>query len=156
MLGRCATKADIALDDPIVPMLLSRRHCRLQLRPDGLLQVEDLASLNGTFVERPVLNGHKQVQKLQPNVPAVLQAGDTLMLGGRDTVLGLNNQIVNNPFTFLVSTACADVLAAPAADQQAAAAVVGAVVRATAQAAAAAAAGNPVQAQQDGLQVSLQ
>jgi pSer/pThr/pTyr-binding forkhead associated (FHA) protein len=138
-------------------MLLSRRHCRLQLRPDGSLQVEDLASLNGTFVEGPLLNGHKHMQKLQPHVPAVLQAGDMLMLGGKDTVLGLSNQIVNNPFKFLVSTACADVVATTAAGQQvcAAAAVAGAVERRKGQAATATTANIPSQAQQGSLQVSL-
>ena len=63
-LGR-ATGADFSVDGALV----SRVHCRLVARPDGELEVSDLESTNGTFV-----NG-KRVQT------AVLQSGDRLQIG---------------------------------------------------------------------------
>lgn len=44
-MGR-ATGADFILDAPLV----SRVHCRLTALPDGELEVKDLDSTNGTFV----------------------------------------------------------------------------------------------------------
>ena len=44
-IGR-ATGADFILDAPLV----SRVHCRLTALPDGELEVKDLDSTNGTFV----------------------------------------------------------------------------------------------------------
>lgn len=44
-LGR-ATGADFILDAPLV----SRVHCRLTALPDGTLEVHDLESTNGTFI----------------------------------------------------------------------------------------------------------
>jgi pSer/pThr/pTyr-binding forkhead associated (FHA) protein len=44
-VGR-ATGADFILDAPLV----SRVHCRLTALPDGELEVKDLDSTNGTFV----------------------------------------------------------------------------------------------------------
>ena len=44
-LGR-ATGADFIVDAPLV----SRVHCRIVARPDGTLEVHDLESTNGTFV----------------------------------------------------------------------------------------------------------
>jgi pSer/pThr/pTyr-binding forkhead associated (FHA) protein len=44
-LGR-ATGADFILDAPLV----SRVHCRLSALPDGTLEVHDLESTNGTYV----------------------------------------------------------------------------------------------------------
>jgi pSer/pThr/pTyr-binding forkhead associated (FHA) protein len=44
-LGRAAG-ADFILDAPLV----SRVHCRLTAMPDGTLEVKDLDSTNGTFV----------------------------------------------------------------------------------------------------------
>lgn len=44
-LGR-ATRADFVVDAPLV----SRFHCRFTVSPDGVLEVEDLKSTNGTFV----------------------------------------------------------------------------------------------------------
>ena len=44
-LGR-ATGADFIVDAPLV----SRVHCRLTVLPDGTLEVHDLESTNGTFV----------------------------------------------------------------------------------------------------------
>ena len=44
-IGR-ATGADFILDAPLV----SRVHCRLTAMPDGTLEVHDLQSTNGTFI----------------------------------------------------------------------------------------------------------
>ncbi|HXE79815.1 MAG TPA: FHA domain-containing protein [Vicinamibacterales bacterium] len=44
-VGR-ATRADFVVDAAMV----SRFHCRLTAAPDGTLEVEDLKSTNGTFV----------------------------------------------------------------------------------------------------------
>jgi pSer/pThr/pTyr-binding forkhead associated (FHA) protein len=44
-IGR-ATRADFVLDAALV----SRFHCRLSAGPDGTLEVEDLHSTNGTWV----------------------------------------------------------------------------------------------------------
>ena len=63
-MGR-ATRADFIVDAPLV----SRCHCRLQLTADGRLEVEDLGSTNGTFV-----NG-RRVER------ASLAPGDTLRIG---------------------------------------------------------------------------
>jgi len=63
-LGR-ATGADFSVDGALV----SRVHCRLVALPGGELEVRDLESTNGTFV-----NGTR-VQT------AVLQSGDRLQIG---------------------------------------------------------------------------
>ena len=63
-VGR-ATGADFILDAPLV----SRVHCRLAALPDGSLEVHDLRSTNGTF-----LNG-KRVEK------ARVAPGDRLGVG---------------------------------------------------------------------------
>jgi putative nucleotidyltransferase with HDIG domain len=49
-VGR-TTQCDVQIDDPSV----SRRHCTITLVANGLLQVKDLDSINGTFInERPI------------------------------------------------------------------------------------------------------
>jgi len=59
------TQCDVQLDDPSV----SRRHCTMTLLASGLLQVKDLESANGTFInERPVRD-------------ATARAGDLIRLG---------------------------------------------------------------------------
>jgi len=63
-VGR-APRADFVVDAPLV----SRLHCRLSIDVDNGLDVEDLGSTNGTFV-----NGRK-VRR------APLRAGDTLKVG---------------------------------------------------------------------------
>lgn len=64
-LGR-ATGADFILDAPLV----SRVHCRLTAMPDGALEVRDLDSTNGTFV-----NGERVAET------ARLAPGDRLGVG---------------------------------------------------------------------------
>lgn len=63
-VGR-APRADFIVDAPLV----SRLHCRLSMDGDDRLDVEDLGSTNGTYV-----NGRK-VRR------APLRAGDTLKVG---------------------------------------------------------------------------
>lgn len=63
-MGRAA-RADFIVDAPLV----SRLHCRLNLDDRGRLEVEDLGSTNGTWV-----NGRKV--KRSP-----LQSGDKLKVG---------------------------------------------------------------------------
>jgi putative nucleotidyltransferase with HDIG domain len=59
------SQCDVQIDDPSV----SRRHCTIALLEDGLLQVKDLESANGTFVnERPITQ-------------ATARAGDLIRLG---------------------------------------------------------------------------
>lgn len=69
-LGR-AVRADFIVDAAMV----SRLHCRLTAQPTGQLEVEDLQSTNGTYV-----NG-RRVHK------ATLLPGDTLGVGRVDLVL---------------------------------------------------------------------
>ena len=69
-LGR-AVRADFIVDAAMV----SRLHCRLTALPTGQLEVEDLQSTNGTYV-----NG-KRVAK------ATLLPGDTLRVGRVELVL---------------------------------------------------------------------
>ncbi len=63
-VGR-ATRADIVLDAALV----SRFHCRLSVTPTDTLEVEDLQSTNGTWVN------DERVGRLQ------LAAGDRLRVG---------------------------------------------------------------------------
>jgi pSer/pThr/pTyr-binding forkhead associated (FHA) protein len=63
-VGR-ATGADFIVDAPLV----SRVHCRLTVAPNGTLEVRDLESTNGTF-----LNG-KRIER------ARLKSGDRLGVG---------------------------------------------------------------------------
>lgn len=58
-------------DDGQLAKSVSRRHARILKQKDTVL-VEDLGSINGTFI-----NG----KKLQPYVPEILHDGDTLQLG---------------------------------------------------------------------------
>ena len=63
-IGR-ATGADFIVDAPLV----SRVHCRLTSLPTGELEVRDLNSTNGTFV-----NGERVEN-------AILESGDRLQVG---------------------------------------------------------------------------
>lgn len=128
VLGRTAGTqgVDLALEHDAWPRLLSRKHCRLQCSADGQLLVEDLHSINGTFVEEAlegapadaVGNSNQEqqlvprhvVKRLAPHVPYVLQPGCTLMLGGAHIILDSKAMLVPNPFVFMV--------AQPQAEQQ--------------------------------------
>ncbi|NUQ86548.1 MAG: FHA domain-containing protein [Anaerolineales bacterium] len=67
-VGRTTTEDVQGLDDP----LISRRHLRIVLNPDGTIGVSDIGSVNGTFY-----NGIK----LEVNQAVVLNKGDELRLG---------------------------------------------------------------------------
>jgi pSer/pThr/pTyr-binding forkhead associated (FHA) protein len=69
-VGR-AIRADFIVEAPLV----SRFHCRLSVSTAGQLEVEDLGSTNGTFV-----NG-RRIER------AVLVAGDRLRLGRAELVV---------------------------------------------------------------------
>lgn len=137
VLGRLSNSPEVpALEHHSTPGLLSRRHCRLQLRSDGLITVEDLNSLNGTWVEglSTPADGQQVVQQgavqLEPFVPHVLQAGESLMLGGKDTVQGVGRSRVPNPFKFLFTPAVPSAAAGTVgAGAQAAAAATGTAVQ---------------------------
>jgi ABC transport system ATP-binding/permease protein len=70
-VGR-ATRADFVVDAALV----SRFHCRLTANKAGMLEVEDLRSTNGTFV-----NGER-VERL------VLAEGDRVRVGRVELVVG--------------------------------------------------------------------
>jgi len=70
-IGR-ATRADFILDRAMV----SRLHCRLTATPSGQLEVEDLDSTNGTFV-----NGRRVVKR------TALSDGDRLRVGRVELVV---------------------------------------------------------------------
>ena len=63
-------KIDLTLDSGLEKGV-SRRHARI-LKREGTILVEDLGSINGTF-----LNG----KPLSPYLPAILHHGDQLQLG---------------------------------------------------------------------------
>ena len=70
-IGR-ATRADFVLDAALV----SRFHCRLSAAPDGTLEVEDLQSTNGTWVN------DQRVRRL------ALAEGDRLRVGRVELLVG--------------------------------------------------------------------
>lgn len=73
-VGR-ATGADFIVDAALV----SRVHCRLTARPDGQLEVRDLESTNGTYV-----NGER-VENAMLHEGDRLQVGRVEMVVSRDT-----------------------------------------------------------------------
>ena len=72
-LGR-ASRADFVVDTPLV----SRVHCRFTLSDSDELELEDLGSTNGTFV-----NGQKVTK-------TILNHGDTLTVGRVQFVVNAN------------------------------------------------------------------
>lgn len=75
VVGKSPQKADrVILGNPAI----SRRHCRLGIFGDGLLGVEDLGSVNGTFV-----NG----RRLAAGRQATLSEGDVLRLADVEFVV---------------------------------------------------------------------
>lgn len=69
-------------DDGNLAKSVSRRHARILKQRDTVL-VEDLGSINGTFI-----NG----KKLQPYVPEILHDGDILQLGKLSIEVSLRTQ----------------------------------------------------------------
>src|SRR3954470_3563616 len=67
------SQCDMQLDDPSV----SRRHCTISYLPNGLLQVKDLESANGTFInERPIKDATARPGDLLRLGAAVLEVRD--------------------------------------------------------------------------------
>ena len=71
-LGR-ASDCDICLNDGVADLVVSRRHCRLELDNDSMV-VQDLASRNGTYV-----NGRRVTKDV--DVCEVVESGDLLTIG---------------------------------------------------------------------------
>jgi diguanylate cyclase (GGDEF)-like protein len=69
ILGRSGD-ADFQIDDNTV----SRRHARVSVSPDGVAQIPDLGSSNGTFVNK---------EPIPANRPVTLEDGDRVQLGGK-------------------------------------------------------------------------
>jgi outer membrane biosynthesis protein TonB len=67
-VGRASADNVQGLDDPLV----SRRHLRIVLNPDGTIGISDIGSVNGSF--------HNGI-KLEVNQAVVLNKGDELRLG---------------------------------------------------------------------------
>ena len=69
------SQCDVQLDDPSV----SRRHCTMTLLANGLLQVKDLESANGTFInERPIKEATARPGDLVRLGAAILEVRDPL------------------------------------------------------------------------------
>ena len=73
-LGR-ATRADFVVDVALV----SRFHCRFTVTPDGALELEDLDSTNGTFVN------DERIKKLALKPGDRVRAGRVELLVARGT-----------------------------------------------------------------------
>mmetsp|Transcript_13927 Transcript_13927/g.30087 ORF Transcript_13927/g.30087 Transcript_13927/m.30087 type:complete len:382 (-) Transcript_13927:747-1892(-) len=89
------SESHIRLDSADVPFLLSRKHATLQFQPDGTIILRDLNSTNGTYVAHRL----QQLEKLAPNRPWELEAGDTIGFGGPE-VISARRVHVSNPFLF--------------------------------------------------------
>jgi pSer/pThr/pTyr-binding forkhead associated (FHA) protein len=73
-LGR-ATRADFVVDVALV----SRFHCRFTVTPDGVLELEDLDSTNGTFVN------DERVKRLALKSGDRVRAGRVVLVVSRGT-----------------------------------------------------------------------
>ncbi|APR86841.1 ABC transporter ATP-binding protein [Minicystis rosea] len=80
VIGR-ANNVEIVLPYPQV----SGRHCGVSPTPDGMLQIVDYGSTNGTHV------GGKRIA---PNVPVKIKPGDKIFVGPYPIYLGLENNTV--------------------------------------------------------------
>ncbi|MFQ5613556.1 MAG: FHA domain-containing protein [Anaerolineae bacterium] len=70
-IGRADPTEDVFPEIVLIDDSISRRHARI-LKRDGAIALEDLCSVNGTF-----LNG----ERLNPYLPKTLRDGDTVQLG---------------------------------------------------------------------------
>ena len=88
------SQCEMQLDDPSV----SRRHCTFTLLPDGRLQVKDLDSANGTFVnERQVQETTARSGDLVRLGAAVLEVRDTSAITARpDQTIFVDESIVES------------------------------------------------------------
>ncbi|GIL47153.1 hypothetical protein Vafri_4042 [Volvox africanus] len=89
----------IRLDCPEVPFLLSRKHARICVQPDGSLVLRDLNSTNGTYVSRD----GEFLRRLRPDETWELKRGDLIGFGGPETIVARSEApdiTVPNPFLF--------------------------------------------------------
>jgi hypothetical protein len=75
-VGRDPTKAQLVF--PSGDTAVSRQHCEIRFDPaDGLFEVRDLGSRNGTFIA----NGASPRRRLSPNITERLPPGQTVLVG---------------------------------------------------------------------------
>ncbi|GLC45088.1 hypothetical protein PLESTM_001685300 [Pleodorina starrii] len=89
----------IRLDCPEVPFLLSRKHARICVQPDGNLVLRDLNSTNGTYISRD----GEFLRRLRPDESWELKRGDLIGFGGPETIVARSEApdiTVPNPFLF--------------------------------------------------------
>ena len=83
-------KHDIQLFHPDVGDLMSREHAEIAMSPDGMHQLKDLGSYNGTYVNDNLIPTEKEW---------TLRNGDCISFGGTSRLLK-DNKILINPFRF--------------------------------------------------------
>ncbi|PNH08910.1 E3 ubiquitin-protein ligase [Tetrabaena socialis] len=89
----------IRLDCPEVPFLLSRKHARICVHPNGSLMLKDHNSTNGTYVARE----GEFLRRLRPEENWELKRGDQIGFGGPETIVARSETpdvTVANPFLF--------------------------------------------------------
>jgi pSer/pThr/pTyr-binding forkhead associated (FHA) protein len=83
MVGR-SSDCDLVLPCDFLHGNVSRRHCRIEVRPSGVW-VRDLGSRNGTYVNGICIGGREFARWGEPGRRFLLQSGDQVRIG--DTVL---------------------------------------------------------------------
>ncbi|KXZ47478.1 hypothetical protein GPECTOR_35g916 [Gonium pectorale] len=97
-IGR-ESDSTIRLDCPEVPFLLSRKHAKISVQPEGGLVLRDLNSTNGTYVARD----GEFLRRLRPDEYWELRRGDLIGFGGPETIVARSETpdvTVANPFLF--------------------------------------------------------
>ena len=85
----------IRLDSPEVPCLLSRKHGKFMVRPNGTVHLVDLSSTNGTFIARE----GQRLRRLSIGTTWELLDGDAVSFGGPG-LISVGQRRVANPFLF--------------------------------------------------------
>ncbi|KAG2453691.1 hypothetical protein HYH02_001903 [Chlamydomonas schloesseri] len=89
----------IRLDCPEVPFLLSRKHAKICVNPDGSLILKDINSTNGTYIARE----GEFLRRLRSDESWELRRGDLIGFGGPETIVARSDVpdvTVANPFLF--------------------------------------------------------
>jgi pSer/pThr/pTyr-binding forkhead associated (FHA) protein len=79
VVGR-SSDCDLPLPSDFLHGDVSRRHCRVEVRPSGVW-VRDLGSLNGTYVNGLCIGGREFAPSREPGRRVRLQTGDEIGLG---------------------------------------------------------------------------